>query len=53
MIKYCGDCKYSEICSLRTGTEFPTCTKTFQDWLKCRQTDYSMFEERERSEDSN
>ena len=50
-MKYCRDCKYSEISCLRTGTEFPTCTKTFQDWLKCRQTDYSMFEKAAESED--
>lgn len=51
-MKYCGNCKYSEISCLRSGTEFPICTKTVQDWLKCRNSDYSMFEKAAESEDS-
>lgn len=48
-MRECKDCKWAELGCLRSGYEFPTCTRPFIEWFECRKNDLSMYEKREKN----
>lgn len=47
-MKECRNCKYSEIIRIgRLDVDIPDCTLDIPEWIKCRNNNYSRYEERE------